>query len=39
VKLILAGNQLQLLDAKIGLAMALFHIVAGSKTAPYPATI
>jgi hypothetical protein len=38
VKLMLAGNQLKLLSPKIGFAMLLFHIIAGSKTAPYPAT-
>jgi hypothetical protein len=37
VKLILAGIQLKLLDPKLALATALFHIVAGSKTAPFPA--
>jgi len=39
VKLVLAGNQLKLLSPKIGLAMLFFHIIAGSKTAPYPPTI
>lgn len=35
-KLVLAGNQLGILNAKIGLALLLFHTVAGSKTFPYP---
>jgi hypothetical protein len=38
VKLVLAGNQLKLLAAKTGLALALFHVAAGSKTMPYPVT-
>jgi len=36
VKLVLAGKQLGLLDARVGLAMVLFHLAAGSKTVPYP---
>jgi hypothetical protein len=35
-KLVLAGKQLGLLDANVGLAMLLFHIAAGNKTVPYP---
>ena len=35
-KLVLAGNKLKLLEPKIGLAILLFHIAAGSKTVPYP---
>jgi hypothetical protein len=35
-KLVLAGNQLRLLNPRIGLAILFFHIAAGSKTCPHP---
>jgi hypothetical protein len=35
-KLVLAGNELKLLEPKVGLAILVFHIIAGSKTFPYP---
>jgi hypothetical protein len=35
-KLVLAGNQMRLLDASVGLSMVMYHIIAGSKTVPYP---
>ena len=37
LKLVLAGKKLGLLDARTGLSMTMFHIIAGSKTAPFPA--
>ena len=36
LKLVFAGQKLGLLDASTGLAMVLYHIIAGSKTVPYP---
>ncbi|HZZ43445.1 MAG TPA: hypothetical protein VFE58_10955 [Tepidisphaeraceae bacterium] len=38
IKLVLAGNQLKLLEGKMGLAMAMWHLTMGSKTIPYPTT-
>jgi hypothetical protein len=35
LKLVLAGEKLKLLDAKTGLTMTMYHIISGSKTAPY----
>jgi hypothetical protein len=34
LKLVLAGKKMKLLDAKIGLAMVMYHIISGSKTVP-----
>jgi hypothetical protein len=36
MKLVAAGKMLGLLEPKIGQAMVMFHVVAGSKTMPYP---
>jgi hypothetical protein len=36
MRLVLAGNELKLLDQKIGIDMVFYHIIAGSKTVPYP---
>jgi hypothetical protein len=36
MKLVAAGEQMNLLDANIGKGLALYYIVAGSKTVPYP---
>jgi hypothetical protein len=36
MKLVAAGKVLGVLDQKLGQAMVLFHIIAGSKTVPYP---
>jgi hypothetical protein len=37
-KLVLAGNQLKLLDGESGLAIACYHVLAGAKTIPFPPT-
>jgi len=36
LKLVAAGKQLNLLDPRAGLAMTMYHIIAASKTVPYP---
>lgn len=38
VKLVLAGRQLKVLSSDAGIAIALYHVVVGSKTVPYPAS-
>jgi hypothetical protein len=35
LKLVIAGENLELLDAKTGLSMTMYHIISGSKTVPY----
>jgi len=35
MKLVLAGEKMGLLNAKIGQAIVLYHIICGSKTMPY----
>ena len=37
VKLVLAGRELKMLSTDTGIAIALYHVIAGSKTMPYPA--
>jgi len=34
LKLVLAGENLKLLDAKLGLAITMYHLIAGGKTVP-----
>ncbi len=34
LKLVAAGKKMKLLDARIGLAMTMYHIISGSKTVP-----
>jgi hypothetical protein len=36
VKLIDAGEEMNILDPKVGMDIALYYLVAGSKTVPYP---
>jgi hypothetical protein len=38
MKLVAAGEKLKMLDPGIGQAMVHFHVIAGSKTVPYPPT-
>jgi hypothetical protein len=37
VKLVLAGRELKTLSPETGIVIALYHVIAGSKTMPYPA--
>ncbi len=37
LKLVAAGAKLKLVDASAGLSTIIYHIIAGSKTVPYPA--
>ena len=39
LKMVSAGNQMNILDANIGLSMTMYHIILGSKTVPYPPEI
>jgi hypothetical protein len=36
VKLISAGDEMKILDPKIGMDIAIYNLVSGSKTVPYP---
>jgi len=36
LKLVLAGNQLKLIDISTALAIVMFHVVAGAKMVPHP---
>lgn len=37
LKLVLAGERLKLLEPNVGLMTMVYHVIVGSKTAPYPA--
>ena len=39
LKMVIAGDQMNILDANIGLSMTMYHIILGSKTVPYPPEI
>jgi hypothetical protein len=36
MRLVMAGVRNGILDAEVGNGLALYHVVAGSKTVPYP---
>jgi hypothetical protein len=37
MKLVLAGKSTKILDDQVGQAIAMFHVIAGCKTVPFPA--
>jgi hypothetical protein len=37
MKLVLAGKSMNMLDDQLGQAIAMFHVISGCKTVPYPA--
>jgi hypothetical protein len=33
---VVTGNQMKILDARVGMPLTMYHVIAGSKTIPYP---